>query len=148
VHKRGPQYHMHSFTQGDVETFPSPVRSAIVWVVQERMKQEIMAANQKQIEMKGIKAREAAVEEERARTEMLAKFAEDDRIEQMNAQKRRMKQLEHKREVCDACHSCFGREDGESIEQRDEGAPVHQRVSQVLFVCSLWLLNISSTWQR
>ena len=30
---------------------------------------------------------------------MLAKFAEDDRIEQMNAQKRRMRQLEHKRAV-------------------------------------------------
>ena len=31
--------------------------------------------------------------------QMLAKFAEDDKIEQMNAQKRRMKQLEHKRAV-------------------------------------------------
>jgi len=31
--------------------------------------------------------------------QMLAKFAEDDRIEQMNAQKRRMKQLEHQRAV-------------------------------------------------
>ena len=31
--------------------------------------------------------------------QMLAKFAEDDRIEQMNAQRRRMKQLEHKRAV-------------------------------------------------
>ena len=30
---------------------------------------------------------------------MLAKFAEDDRIEQMNAQKRRMRQLEHTRAV-------------------------------------------------
>lgn len=30
---------------------------------------------------------------------MIAKFAEDDRIEQMNAQKRRMKQLEHRRAV-------------------------------------------------
>jgi len=30
---------------------------------------------------------------------VLAKFAEDDRIEQMNAQKRRMKQLEHQRAV-------------------------------------------------
>ena len=30
---------------------------------------------------------------------MMAKFAEDDRIEQMNAQKRRMKQLEHRRAV-------------------------------------------------
>ena len=31
--------------------------------------------------------------------QMLAKFAEDDRIEQMNAQKRRLKQAEHKRAV-------------------------------------------------
>jgi hypothetical protein len=29
----------------------------------------------------------------------MAKFAEDDRIEQMNAQKRRMKQIEHKKAV-------------------------------------------------
>lgn len=29
----------------------------------------------------------------------MAKFAEDDRIEQMNEQKRRMKQIEHKRAV-------------------------------------------------
>ena len=29
----------------------------------------------------------------------MVKFAEDDRIEQMNAQKRRMKQNEHKRAV-------------------------------------------------
>lgn len=38
-------------------------------------------------------------EEEAFRQQMLAKFAEDDRIEQMNAQKRRTKQLEHKRAV-------------------------------------------------
>lgn len=30
---------------------------------------------------------------------MLAKFAEDERLEQMNAQKRRMRQAEHAREV-------------------------------------------------
>jgi hypothetical protein len=30
---------------------------------------------------------------------MMEKFAEDDRIEQMNQQRRRMKELEHKREV-------------------------------------------------
>ena len=33
------------------------------------------------------------------REKMMAKFACDDRIELMNAQKRRMKQLQHKREV-------------------------------------------------
>uniref|UniRef100_A0A8C0JE95 Meiosis-specific nuclear structural protein 1 n=1 Tax=Chelonoidis abingdonii TaxID=106734 RepID=A0A8C0JE95_CHEAB len=38
-------------------------------------------------------------EEEAFRQKMLAKFAEDDRIEQMNAQKRRMKQLEHRKAV-------------------------------------------------
>jgi hypothetical protein len=38
-------------------------------------------------------------EEERIRQQMLEKFAADDRIEQMNAQKRRMKQAEHKRSV-------------------------------------------------
>ena len=43
-----------------------------------------------------LKARKAAAEkeeEEEFRRQMMAKFAEDDRIEQMNAQKRRMKQL-------------------------------------------------------
>jgi hypothetical protein len=30
---------------------------------------------------------------------MMAKFAEEDRLEQMNAQKRRMKQLEHQKAV-------------------------------------------------
>lgn len=44
--------------------------------------------------------RQAEKEEEEAfRKMMLAKFAEDDRVEQMNDRKRRMKQLEHKREV-------------------------------------------------
>lgn len=31
--------------------------------------------------------------------QMMAKYAEDDRIEQLSAQKRRMKQLEHRRAV-------------------------------------------------
>lgn len=30
---------------------------------------------------------------------LLQKYAEDDRLEQMNAQRRRMKELEHKREI-------------------------------------------------
>merc|ERR1719252_336584 len=38
-------------------------------------------------------------EEERFRAELLAKFAEDDRLEQMSAQKRRMRIEDHKREV-------------------------------------------------
>jgi len=38
-------------------------------------------------------------EEQRLREQLMAKFAEDDRIEQMSAQRRRMKVQEHKREV-------------------------------------------------
>lgn len=33
------------------------------------------------------------------RSKMMEKFAEDERLEQMNAQKRRMREQEHKREV-------------------------------------------------
>merc|ERR1711988_1146077 len=38
-------------------------------------------------------------EEDRFRAQLMAKFAEDDRIEQLNDQKRRMKIQAHKREV-------------------------------------------------
>lgn len=37
--------------------------------------------------------------EEDFKSKMMEKFAEDDRIEQMNAQRRRMKELHHKKEV-------------------------------------------------
>ena len=37
--------------------------------------------------------------EEQFRAKLLAKFAQDDRVEQLNAQRRRMKLLEHKREA-------------------------------------------------
>ena len=41
----------------------------------------------------------AYIQDDDFRQRMMDKFAEDERIEQMNAQKRRMKMLEHKREV-------------------------------------------------
>ena len=59
----------------------------------------MIAANQRQMELKAQRQAAVAAEEERLRQSMLDKFAEDDRIEQMNAQKRRMKMLEHRREV-------------------------------------------------
>lgn len=49
-----------------------------------------------------LKAERAAEEkrlEEDFKQKLLQKFAEDERIEQMNAQKRRMKEQEHKREI-------------------------------------------------
>ena len=49
--------------------------------------------------MKERKRQAEKEEEEEFRQQMMAKFAEDDRLELMNAQKRRMKQLEHRRAV-------------------------------------------------
>ena len=37
--------------------------------------------------------------EEEFKRKLMEKFAEDERLEQMNAQKRRMRELEHKREI-------------------------------------------------
>lgn len=54
---------------------------------------------QQQMAFKEMRRQAEKEEEEAFRKMMMAKFAEDDRLEQMNAQKRRMKQLEHKREV-------------------------------------------------
>jgi len=65
--------------------------------VQQRM--DIALANEYQRQLKAIKREEEKVEEEQFRTAMLEKFAEDDRLDQLNAQKRRMKQLEHRREI-------------------------------------------------
>ncbi|KFQ57537.1 Meiosis-specific nuclear structural protein 1, partial [Pelecanus crispus] len=64
-----------------------------------RQRLDLRQTYEEQFALKEV-ARQAMQEEEAAfRQQMLAKFAEDDRIEQMNAQKRRMKQLEHKRAV-------------------------------------------------
>merc|ERR1711959_431318 len=70
----------------------------------ERMKQEMdrqmmMEAYNEAQEVKKARLAREAEEEEQFRDAMLAKFAEEDRLEQMSAQRRRMKQMEHKREV-------------------------------------------------
>lgn len=51
------------------------------------------------MQLKREREAEERAMEDHFRQKMLEKFAEDDRIDQMNAQKRRMKELEHKREV-------------------------------------------------
>ncbi|KAL6760706.1 flagellar associated protein [Haematococcus lacustris] len=65
----------------------------------EEMKQEMMRANEHQMRLRIEREREMKAEEEAFRARMMAKFAEDDRLEQLNAQKRRMKQQEHTRAV-------------------------------------------------
>ena len=58
-----------------------------------RQRLELQGAHRMYTELKAKKLQAEREEEERFRQQMMAKFAEDDRIEQMNAQKRRMKQL-------------------------------------------------------
>ncbi|KAM8804412.1 meiosis-specific nuclear structural protein 1 [Eudromia elegans] len=69
--------------------------------IEKRIRQRIdlRQTYEEQFALKKIVQQAMQEEEEAFRQEMLAKFAEDDRIEQMNAQKRRMKQLEHRRAV-------------------------------------------------
>lgn len=54
---------------------------------------------QEQMAFKEMQRQQEKEEEAAIRKTMMAKFAEDDRIEQMNARKRRMMQLQHKHEV-------------------------------------------------
>lgn len=63
------------------------------------LREEVRAANEAQRAARA--AREAAMrlEEEAERRALMERFAEDERLEQMNAAKRRMREQEHKREV-------------------------------------------------
>lgn len=62
-------------------------------------REEMKRASIMQMEMQEKKKAAALEEEERIRQILLAKFAEDDRIEQMHEHKRRMKVEAHKREA-------------------------------------------------
>ncbi|XP_055955731.1 meiosis-specific nuclear structural protein 1 [Patella vulgata] len=64
-----------------------------------RQRIDLQETHARQMHFKALRLQAEKDEEEIFRQVTLAKFAEDDRIEQMNAQKRRMKQLEHKRSV-------------------------------------------------
>eukprot|EP00316_Scyphosphaera_apsteinii_P001161 CAMPEP_0119342570 /NCGR_PEP_ID=MMETSP1333-20130426/104971_1 /TAXON_ID=418940 /ORGANISM="Scyphosphaera apsteinii, Strain RCC1455" /LENGTH=550 /DNA_ID=CAMNT_0007354803 /DNA_START=49 /DNA_END=1702 /DNA_ORIENTATION=+ len=65
--------------------------------IQQRL--DVALANEYQRQLKAIKREEEKKEEDAFRAAMLDKFAEDDRIDMLNAQKRREKQIEHRREI-------------------------------------------------
>ncbi|CAL8364729.1 meiosis-specific nuclear structural protein 1 [Gadus morhua] len=73
----------------DIEEMERKIRQRLVY--QQTCQQQML--------FKELRRREEQEEEEAFRRTMMAKFAEDDRLEQMNAQRRRMKQLEHRRAV-------------------------------------------------
>merc|ERR1719197_2021519 len=62
-------------------------------------REEMKRASQLQMQMQEDKKAKALEEEERIREVLLAKFAEDDRLEQQHEHKRRMKVEAHKREA-------------------------------------------------
>ena len=65
----------------------------------------------------------------------MAKFAEDDRIEQMNAQKRRMKQLEHKRAVeqlIEDRRAQFAADREKELDERREAERMEQFRRQII----------------
>ncbi|CAF1019183.1 unnamed protein product [Rotaria sordida] len=64
-----------------------------------RQRLELQRERNEQIQFKRLRDIEIKQHEEKFRQQLMTKFAEDDRIEQMNAQKRRMKQIEHKKAV-------------------------------------------------
>lgn len=81
-----------------------PLSSLLQAAIEAQLRQrlDLQAAHHEYMELKARKAAAEKEEEEEFRRQMMAKFAEDDRIEQMNAQKRRMKQLGKERDgdVC------------------------------------------------
>ncbi|RLW03520.1 hypothetical protein DV515_00006309 [Chloebia gouldiae] len=64
-----------------------------------RQRLDLQQTYEKQLALKAAAHQAMREEEEALRQRILAKLAEEDRIEQLNAQKRRMKQLEHKMAV-------------------------------------------------
>lgn len=68
-----------------------------------RKRLEMIDSYQMQVREKQQRTQREHEEEETFRNKMMQKFAEDERIEQLNAQKRRMKQLEHKKAVDELC---------------------------------------------
>ena len=65
----------------------------------QRMNEELQAAKDYQLQLKAIRLQEERKMEEEFKIKMAQKFAEDERLEQMNAQKRRMRELQHKRDI-------------------------------------------------
>lgn len=87
--------------------------------MEKKIRQRMMMerAYQEAAAFKEMRMQAEKEEEEHFRRTMMAKFAEDDRIDQMNAQRRRMKQLEHKREVERLIEDRRRQQEAEKVQQ-------------------------------
>merc|ERR1719488_26450 len=84
----------------------------------------MMRAYESQMKLKEEKKLMDREEEERFRAQLMAKFAEDDRIEQLNDQKRRRKIQEHRKEVerlVKEKQQMYERERQQEIEEQERG---------------------------
>ena len=102
-------------------------------VIQQRM--DIALANEYQRQLKAIKKEEEKAEEDQFKVAMLEKFAEDDRLDQMNAQKRRMKQLEHRREIeklLEARRAKYEEERAAELQEQLDADKVEQIRQQII----------------
>mmetsp|Transcript_60198 Transcript_60198/g.83630 ORF Transcript_60198/g.83630 Transcript_60198/m.83630 type:complete len:168 (+) Transcript_60198:3-506(+) len=66
---------------------------------QQRMRTELQRDREEHLERTARLKEQEAIEEAEFRQAMMEKFARDDKLEQMSAQKRRMKALEHRRAI-------------------------------------------------
>lgn len=64
-----------------------------------RVREELQAAKDFQLQLKAERKVEEKRMEDEFKRKLMEKFAEDERLEQMNAQRRRLREQEHKREV-------------------------------------------------
>ncbi len=89
-----------------------------------RHRLDLQGAHKSYLEFKAKKLQAEKEEEEVFRQQMMAKFAEDDRIEQMNAQRRRMKQLGKMNNIISVpgCHTAGG---GGGIPPGSVNPPYH-----------------------
>ena len=88
--------------------------------VQQRL--DIALANEYQRQLKSIRREEEKKEEDEFRLAMMKKFEEDDRLDELNARKRREKQMEHRREIERLLEKRREAYEAERARPRGEGA--------------------------
>jgi len=76
-------------------------RQREAWILEKKRADamQLRRDHEENVERKRQRELQREEEERRYREDLMAKFAEDERLEQMSVQKRRMKQQEHRREV-------------------------------------------------
>ncbi|PIK60233.1 putative meiosis-specific nuclear structural protein 1 [Apostichopus japonicus] len=100
-----------------------------------RQRLELQQTYQQQLQLKEYRRQAELKEEEEFKQQMLSKFAEDDRIEQMNAQKRRMKQQEHRRAVeqlIDDRRAQFANDRARELQEREEQEALERLRLQII----------------